>query len=159
MRTYRRVRVQLKAQDRREIGEMLSKGSLPVRVVKRAQVLRLLSAGQSPPQAGRSVGLSAEAVRCIGWRYCQGGLARSLWDQARPGIPPKWDTADKQRVVAMVCGPPPEGRARWTIALVRQEAVKRKLIPPVGRESIRLVLVHHDLKPWREKNVVHRRPG
>ncbi len=158
MRTYRRVRVQLKAKDRREIEEMLSKGSLPVRVVKRAQVLRLLSAGQTPPQAGHSVGLSAEAVRRIGWRYCQGGLSRSLWDQARPGIQPKWAAADKQRVVAMVCGPPPEGRARWTIALVREEAVKRKLIPPVGRESIRLVLVHHDLKPWREKNVVHRGP-
>jgi hypothetical protein len=34
---------------------------------------------------------------------------------------------------------------------VAEEAVKRKLVPKVGRETIRILLVHHDLKPWREK--------
>jgi hypothetical protein len=32
--------------------------------------------------------------------------------------------------------------------------VKRKLVPRVGRETIRILLQSHDLKPWREKNVV-----
>jgi hypothetical protein len=54
----------------------------------------------------------------------------------------------------MVCGKPPEGRARWTVRLVAEEAVKRKLVPRAGRETIRVLLESHDLKPWREKNVV-----
>jgi hypothetical protein len=29
----------------------------------------------------------------------------------------------------------------------------------VGRETIRVLLQSHELKPWREKNVVHRRVG
>src|SRR5947209_927018 len=29
-------------------------------------------------------------------------------------------------------GSPPEGRARWTVRLVAEEAVKRKLVPRVG---------------------------
>ena len=33
---------------------------------------------------------------------------------------------------------------------------KRKLVGQVGRETIRVLLQSHDLKPWREKNVVHR---
>jgi putative transposase len=37
---------------------------------------------------------------------------------------------------------------------VAEEAVKRKLVPEVGRETIRILLLHHDLKPWRGKNVV-----
>jgi hypothetical protein len=37
---------------------------------------------------------------------------------------------------------------------VAQEAVKRRLVPQVGRETIRILLQSHDLKPWREKNVV-----
>jgi hypothetical protein len=45
-------------------------------------------------------------------------------------------------------------RARWTVRLIVAEAVKRKLVPKVGRETIRMLLEHHDLKPWREKNVV-----
>jgi len=43
------------------------------------------------------------------------------------------------------------------VRLVAEEAVKRKLVPRVGRETIRVLLLHHDLKPWREKNVVRGR--
>ena len=57
----------------------------------------------------------------------------------------------------MVCSPAPEGRGRWTVRLIAQEAVKRKLVPRVGRETIRVLLEGHELKPWREKNVVVRR--
>ncbi len=44
-----------------------------------------------------------------------------------------------------------EGRARWTGRLVAQEAVKRKLVPRVGRDTIPVLFESHDLKPWREK--------
>ena len=54
----------------------------------------------------------------------------------------------------MVCSQPPEGRARWTIRLIVEEAIKRKLVRAVGRETIRILLQSHELKPWREKNVV-----
>ena len=54
----------------------------------------------------------------------------------------------------MVCSDPPEGRARWTVRLIAEEVVKRKLVPKVGRETIRVLLLSHDVKPWREKNVV-----
>jgi hypothetical protein len=32
----------------------------------------------------------------------------------------------------MVCSSPPEGRARWTVRLVAEEVVKRKLVHPAG---------------------------
>jgi putative transposase len=67
------------------------------------------------------------------------------------------DESQKQHLIAMVCSSPPEGRARWTVRLVAEEAVKRKLVPRVGRETIRILLLSHDLKPWREKNVGVRR--
>jgi len=38
-----------------------------------------------------------------------------------------------------------------------EEAVKRRLVPRVGRETVRILLLDHDLKPWREKNVVRAR--
>ncbi len=61
----------------------------------------------------------------------------------------------------MICGPAPEGRARWTIRLAAEQAMKRGIIDKIGREAIRLVLSNHGLKPWRKKNVgiaIHR-PG
>ena len=74
-----------------------------------------------------------------------------------PGRAAVLDDSQKQRIIAMVCSDPPEGRARWTVRLVAEEAVKRRLVPRVGRETIRILLLHHDLKPWREKNVVRGR--
>ena len=36
--------------------------------------------------------------------------------------------------------------------LIAEEAAQRKLVPTVGRETIRLLVLNHDLKPWREKS-------
>jgi len=87
-------------------------------------------------------------------RYEQGGLERALYDRPRPGAEPALDAGQKQRIIAMVCSPAPSGYSRWSVRLIVAEAVKRKLVPTVGRETIRLLLLSHDLKPWREKNVV-----
>lgn len=89
-------------------------------------------------------------------RYQDGGLDRALYEKERPGAATLLAESQKQRIIAMVCSDPPEGCARWTVRLVAKEAVKRKLVPKVGRETIRILLLHHDLKPWREKNVVRR---
>ena len=101
----------------------------------------------------RVIPLTAQANRNIGRRYQQGGLDRAMYEKPRPGAAEVLDDSQKQRLIAMVCSSPPEGRARWTVRLVAQEAVKRKLVPRVGRETIRILLLSHDLKPWREKNV------
>lgn len=51
----------------------------------------------------------------------------------------------------MVCGAPPAGRARWSVRLIVAEAVRRKIVPQLGRETIQVLLESHELKPWREK--------
>jgi hypothetical protein len=157
MRKYRKLVVKLRKAEERQLGKLLRAGVKPVRVIKGAQSLRLLAAGQSPPQVGQSVGLTAKGVRDIGWRYVEQGLEVALYDRPWPGGPVRIQTAEKQRIIAMVCADPPEGQARWTVRLIAEEAVKRKLAPKIGRESVRLLLQNHDLKPWREKNVVRRR--
>ena len=65
------------------------------------------------------------------------------------GTERKLGGSQKQRIIAMVCSDPPEGRARWTVRLVTREAVKRKLVPRVGRETVRVVLESHESRPWR----------
>ena len=56
----------------------------------------------------------------------------------------------------MVCSRPPDGAARWTVRLIAEVAIKRKLVPKIGRETVRVLLNSHDLKPWREKKVYRR---
>jgi putative transposase len=152
------LRIDVTSKDRKSLRELLSGGVQQVRVVLRAVALSQLAKGASAPQIASVIPLTPQAIRKIGHRYQQGGLERALYERQRPGAEEVLDDSQKQRIIAMVCSDPPAGRARWTVRLVVEEAVKRKLVPRVGRETIRVLLLHHDLKPWREKNVVRGRP-
>lgn len=151
------LRIQVSSKDQKALNKLLRSGVQQVRVVLRALSLLQLARGVAAPRIAAMVPLTAQAIRNVGRRYQQGGLERALYEKQRPGAAEVLDDNQKQRLIAMVCSSPPEGRARWTVRLVAEEAVKRKLVPRVGRETIRILLLSHDLKPWREKNVVVRR--
>ena len=151
------LKIQVTSKDRKELRELLSGGIQQVRVVLRAVALSQLAQGVSAPRISSVIPLTPQAIRKIGHRYRQGGLAGALYEKRRPGAAEVLDDGQKQRIIAMVCSDPPEGRARWTVRLVVEEAMKRRLVPRVGRETVRVLLLHHDLKPWREKNVVRSR--
>jgi hypothetical protein len=148
------LRIAVKQKDRNELKSMLSGGVQQVRVTLRAIALTQLAQDVPAPRIAAVVPLTAQAIRRIGHRYVEGGLQRALYEKDRPGAVPTLDEKQKQRIIAMVCSDPPQGFARWTVRLVAEQAVKRKLVPRVGRETIRLLLLDHDLRPWREKNVV-----
>jgi putative transposase len=146
--------LRLSKQEQQELRRQLQSGLQPMRTVLRALALRQLAEGQTVWQVARNVALTAKTVWLSSQRFRQGGLERALYERPCPGKVAVVDSQQRQRIVAPVCGPPPEGRARWTVRLLTEEVVKRKLVPRVGRETIRVLLESHDLKPWREKNVV-----
>ena len=150
--------IDVSKRDQQELRTLLKGGVQQVRVVLRALALLQLAENASAPQIAKVIPLTSQAIRRLGHRYEQAGLQGALYEKQRPGAAEVLDSSQKQRIIAMVCSNPPEGRARWTVRLVAEEAVKRKLVPTVGREAIRILLLHHDLKPWREKNVVRRGP-
>lgn len=151
------LRIEITSKDKKELRKLLSGGVQQVRVVLRALALLQLAEGVSAPRIAGMMPLTAQAIRKIGHRYQEAGLERALYEKERPGAVALLEDSQKQRIIAMVCSNPPEGCARWTVRLVAEEAVKRRLVPRVGRETIRVLLLHHDLKPWREKNVVRGR--
>jgi transposase len=153
------LKIDVAKKDLQELRKLLKGGVQQVRVVLRALTLLQLAEASSAPQIAKVIPLTSQAIRRLGHRYQQAGLGGALYEKQRPGAAEVLDTNQKQRIIAMVCSDPPEGRARWTVRLVAEEAVKRKLVPQIGRETIRILLLDHDLKPWREKNVVRGRSG
>ena len=152
------LRIDVTKKDQKTLRQLLAGGVQPVRVVLRAVVLLQMAKGVSAPRIATVVPLTAQAIRKVGHRYRQGGLERALYEKERPGAAALLEDSQRQRIIAMACSDPPEGRARWTVRLLVEEAVKRRLVPRVGRETVRVLLLHHDLKPWREKNVVRGGP-
>ena len=145
------LRIEVTTKDQKVLRKLLSGGVQQVRVVLRAVALLQMAKGVSAPRVAAVVPLTPQAIRKVSHRYQQGGLERALYEKERPGAATLLEDSQRQRIIAMVCSDPPEGRARWTVRLVAEEAVKRRLVPRVGRETIRVLLLHHDLKPWREK--------
>jgi len=148
------LRLKVSSKDQAALKKLLSGGVEQVRVAMRAVVLQRLAEGMGAPQIAAVLPLTRQSVRNIARRYEQRGLERALYDKQRPGAASLLSTQQRQRIIARVCSDPPQGRARWTVRLVAAEAVKRRLVPRAGRETIRVLLESHDLKPWREKNVV-----
>lgn len=148
------LRLKVSRKDQAALKKMLAGGVEQVRVAMRAVALQRLAEGMGAPQIAAVLPLSRQSVRNIARRYEEGGLERALYDKQRPGARSLLDDKQRQRIIAMVCSDPPKGRARWTVRLAAEEAVKRRLVPRAGRETIRVLLESHDLKPWREKNVV-----
>jgi putative transposase len=126
MQSYHRVHVELGRRDRRQVAEMLSKGQGSARVLRRATILRQLDVGQRVVQVAENAGVAPKTVRAIARRYEEEGLDSALYEKPRPGQARVLNAGQKQRIVAMVCGPPPEGRARWSVRLDRRGSGKAK---------------------------------
>jgi putative transposase len=149
------VDVDLSREERQDLKRKLATGSpLSARTWRRIRILLLLSQGQGVRATAKAAGCYPREVTRVGKRFLRGGVALALVEDARPSPKRKLDSSQEAAVVAMVCGPAPEGMARWTVRLAAEEAIKRRIVDKVGRETIRVVLASHGLKPWREKNVV-----
>jgi hypothetical protein len=150
----------LRAADRRALkARTKGRQRISARLWRRIRILELLDRGWNLKTTAAAVGTYRREVRRVGWRYLDRGLGAALTDEPRPKPLKKLDTKQEARVVAMVCGPPPEGRSRWTVELVASETRKRGVVATIGKETIRRVLTSHGLKPWREKNVVRPKTG
>jgi putative transposase len=149
-----RLRVELKKKEIKELRRITSAGVQPVKRFRRARLLLLMNEGKGANEAAKAIGVTEPTARRVGRRYMESGLKDALSDDPRPGPDPLLDVKQSQRIIAMVCGPPPDGFAKWSTSLIAKEAVGRRIVPRVGKETIRLLLLSHDLKPWREKNVV-----
>src|SRR5215472_14743234 len=120
--------VDVPQKDQKELARLLSGGIQQVRVVLRALALLQMAKGASAPRIADVMPLTPQAIRKVGHRYERGGLESALYEKQRPGAISVLDDSQKQRIIAMVCSAPPQGRARWTVSLVAEEALKRKLV-------------------------------
>lgn len=149
MGTYRTLIVKLTGPEIQSLRKLFRGGRHSVRLLQRARALLLLHEGHSEPVAGKSVGMSAQGVRDIGWRYCEGGLDRALYDRPRPGAEPLLDTTEQQRVIAMVCADPPEGNATHkSFTGSREREIFVSQATP-AKSAINITFYLHAPQTWR----------
>lgn len=141
----------LKEQDRQQILHIIKKGK-NAREIYRGNCLNLRHKGLTMAEVADFLEITTRTVYNIEKNYELGGLQKALHDDPRPGSPVRLDERIKSHVVATVCSKPPEGFDRWTLELIHEEIMERKVVDRISHESIRMILKEHDLKPWQQQS-------
>lgn len=139
--------VRLAPEQRASLEELTRNGHAPAKKIRHAQVL-LLSDHNRPggkrtdPEVADALGMHLNTVARIRKRFVLEGERPALERKPRatPPVPPKIDGHVEAQLVAICCGPPPEGRVRWTLNLLAGELVRRKLVTSVTGEAVRKAL-------------------
>jgi transposase len=126
--------------DRHTLIDMTTKGTYPVRAVKRAQALLAFAAGLSGYQVAQKTGLSVPTVYQIRTRYQQAGLNVAVGEKARPGRRLVFDGVACANLTALACSQAPIGHSRWTLRLLADKAVELALVEHIGHDSVARIL-------------------
>jgi transposase len=136
----RQTELQLTEDDRAVIAGIRSKGLHQSREVNRAHVLASLDQGVPEAQIMAVLGIGRTAVWRARSAYLQGGVDLAVFDIARSGRPPQYDTDAEARVTALACSAPPAGRQRWTLVELERAARQEQGLGNVSRETVRRML-------------------
>src|ERR671932_2409820 len=124
--------LKLRAKEREELETLLSKGSLPVKVFKRATALLELDKGKSFGAVAETLGVCYQSVSSWCTRYKSEKLSM-LWDAHRSGRPIEIDGDQRAKVTALACSNPPQGYARWSLRLLADKAVELGYVERLSR--------------------------
>lgn len=118
--------VRLSEAERALLRDLTSKGSAGAQRHRRARVLLLADAGRSDQAIADALQVGRATVERTRRRYAEEGLEVALArrPQVRPSRTPKLDGAAEAHLVALTCGAPPRGRARWSLRLLADRLVE-----------------------------------
>ena len=131
--------IELKEEERAKLAALLSKGSLGVKVYKRAQALLALDRGESMQAVAGQVGVSYPTMIAFRNGYKERGL-QMLYDKARSGRPVEIDGLQRAKITALACSPAPEGRSKWTLRLLAEKMVEMDYCEQICYSTIGKIL-------------------
>src|SRR5918998_5685510 len=124
-------RVSLTEAQRAELRGLVGAGVAPARKLTRARILLKADHGEGGPgwsdaAIAGALDVHPGTVQRIRRQFVAEGLAAAL-ERKRPDrvYERALDGAQEAQLVALACGAPPEGRARWTLRLPADELVAR----------------------------------
>jgi len=150
--------VTLTKEERTILSEMLNKGKHSAEKHKRAQALLLADGNYTDDMIAERTGLSRRGLEDLRQRFVEGGFEATLAGKPRGHRSKALGGADEARLIALVCGPKPDGRARWTLRLLADKwnTLAHTEIKTISRETIRRTLKKTKLNLGAARNGAYR---
>ena len=145
----KRYKVTLEPDERGELEKLISRGKGAARWLAHARILLHADQGEGRPgkidaEIAEAVGVSVATIERVRQRFVELEAALSPRPPRRL-YPRKLDGKAEARLIALACGPPPEGRARWTLRVLAERMVVLGYVETVSHETVRTTLKETNL--------------
>jgi len=152
----RKYKVTLSKEEREELEGLTRKGRHQSQKVLSALILLNCDEGEFNNGRVRGVDIanvlkvSMRKVDRVKRRFVEDGLEAALGARQGQRVHEKKADGDfEAHLLALSCGKPPEGRARWSLRLLADRMVELQYIEQVSHETIRRVLKKTNSNPGR----------
>jgi hypothetical protein len=139
--------VRLSQEEREQLGTLIKSGKASALKLTRARIL--LKADQqgrgaawTDAEIADALQVSLKTVFNIRRKWVEYGLDAALErkQQDGPSKLRKLDGKAEAKLVATCCGPPPKGRAKWTLRLLAAKLVELNAVDSISPETVRQTL-------------------
>jgi transposase len=148
--------VDLTAEERMMLEQLLQKGKSSARKLTRARILLQADEGLTDEEIATALEVAIATVERTRQRFVERNL-EALDDLPRPGGQCKLSGKQEAHLIAVACTPAPTGQARWTLRLLADKAVELGFAPSIAREPVRQVLKKTHSSPGSTSSGVSRR--
>lgn len=138
--------VRLAQEEREELEVLVKRGKVAAEKRRRAQILLKADAGaegsgSTDQEVASALDVGIATVHRVRQAYVEESLQAALSRKPTVGSRPrKLDGDGEARLVAVACGPAPEGRARWTLRLLADRLVELEVVDTINKETVRRTL-------------------
>jgi transposase len=147
MSMRKQYHVHLTPEQRSEATAILARGQAAALTHRHARILLEVEADaavrrrvRGDRQVAEVCGVSPRTVARVRERFARDGFAVAVQGRPHPGSPPKLDSTQEARLIALACTAPPAGHARWSVRLLADRVVELAELPPISRELVRTTL-------------------
>ncbi len=136
--------VHLNEEQREELRKLIRIGEAPARTLTHARIL--LKADQNgdglkDQPIAEMLEVNRTTVLRVRQRFCEEGLERALHHLHPQRLkPPRLDSRAEAHLIALACGPKPEGHSHWSLRLLADRMVELCHAEELSHETVRRVL-------------------
>lgn len=138
--------VSLSATERERLAKIVKSGKMPARTILRANILLAVDKnGKSPmtvQEAAIAFNTSATTVQNVRAAYGEKGLDATLMRKKRetPPVEAKVTGEVEAHIIALACGKPPKGYAKWTLRLLADKSVELGHVDSISHTQVGRIL-------------------
>jgi transposase len=139
----KRYVVKLSDEERERLNTLIRVGKHPARQLTRARILLKADAsaageGWRDCQIAAALDTSVDTVARTRQQLVEEGLDAVLVRKHSPASarPRIFDGAAEAKLIALACSKPPNGRKRWTLQLLEEQVVERKIVDRASDNTI-----------------------